>query len=70
MELMNIHYVVRLNHAYYTDRLRQAEAWRVARQAAGARPVHPSRVGRLLGAVATLLSTTAQMQIRGPALLR
>ncbi len=70
MEMMNAHYVERLNHVYYTDRLREAEAWRVAKQAADVRPVRSSPAKRVLGAVSTLLSTTGQMLMQGPALLR
>ena len=66
--MINDYYVLRMSRARQRDLLREAEAFRIAKQAMEAQPVRPGLVERILDAVGTRLIVAGQRLTERPAL--
>ncbi len=66
--MLNDHLTLRLSRIRQREFLREAEAFRLARQALEAQPARPSLVGRIRDAVGTRLIVAGQRLIQRPAL--
>ncbi len=66
--MLNDHLTLRLSRIRQREFLREAEAFRLARQALEAQPARPSLVERIRDAVGTRLIVVGQRLIQRPAL--